>query len=231
MRSPYLLLAILVCLTFAKLGDTTDANDLPADGSNGAAVTPVLVADGADDPGAALERQAGQFMRAFWGSLQNENPAPQSPSKSQTDPNPAAPEDLPEPVPKPDCSNINGKPVDEDYTPVCCINEPVASPGDPDVIDRPLFDPPIFWFLSLCSESGWNNHQGPCGHPWNIWCCWFDLATPKPQYVVDPNPLYPSTLYDSDWLKCFRPTDYPPLSPLQLAPPLQLGQPSPPLQP
>lgn len=170
MRSPYLLLAILVCLTFAKLGDTTDANDLPADGSNGAAVTPVLVADGADDPGAALERQAGQFMRAFWGSLQNENPAPQSPSKSQTDPNPAAPEDLPEPVPKPDCSNINGKPVDEDYTPVCCINEPVASPGDPDVIDRPLFDPPIFWFLSLCSEC--NPHLSfslsiRC-HMWNL---------------------------------------------------------------
>lgn len=40
MQSPFLLLAIIGCLTWAKLGDT-DNNNLAADDSNSAALSPV----------------------------------------------------------------------------------------------------------------------------------------------------------------------------------------------
>lgn len=162
MQSPFLLLAILGCLTCAKLGDT-DNNDLAADDSNSAALSPVLVADGGDDPGTALWRDVEETVRGLWRGSQDDMPAPKNPTISQPNSNRAAPEDSPGSVPKPDCITVNGEKY---WTPVCCIdNDPTPVP-----LTGPLFDTPIFWSLSLCSQC--NPHvffslSTRC-HMWNL---------------------------------------------------------------
>ncbi|MCJ1267392.1 hypothetical protein MMC22_007277 [Lobaria immixta] len=107
-QSPFLLLAILGCLTWAKLGDS-DNNNLAADDSKSAALSPVLVADGGDDLGTAIWRDVEETGSALLRGSQDDKPAPENPTISQPDSNHAAPEDSPGPVPKPDCITVNGE--------------------------------------------------------------------------------------------------------------------------
>lgn len=134
MRPPIFLLAIFAGLTCTNLGRADD-NNLALGDSNSAMLSPVLVAGAGEgdfgDPLGDLQKLPGYLMH----NLADPEPATQS----KPDPEPTAPERSPDPIPKPDCLEYN-----DDYTAVCCIEEPEPFPN---------FPPYLFWSLVRCAQG------------------------------------------------------------------------------